>query len=186
MKKHSTLFLIPILGLGITTLSSCNNNYDAKLVVYNWEDYIYTGTDELGNIIDEEGGIVERFEKYISEKTGKKIKVDYQTFATNEIMYQQISLGSITPDLICPSDYMIQKMANEDMLEQFPYNEETKQYDESLSNWSNYGSPYIKERFEKAKVQNGKSFLTYSVPYFWGTMGFIHDPEFFAEEEISS
>ena len=186
MKKHSTLFLIPLLGLGITTLSSCNNNYDAKLVVYNWEDYIYTGTDELGNIIDEEGGIVDRFEKYISEKTGKKIKVDYQTFATNEIMYQQISLGSISPDLICPSDYMIQKMANEDMLEQFPYNEETKQYDESLSNWSNYGSPYIKERFEKAKVQNGKSFLTYSVPYFWGTMGFTYDPEYFAEEEIST
>ena len=73
MKKHSTLFLIPLLGLGITTLSSCNNNYDAKLVVYNWEDYIYTGTDEFGNIIDEEGGIVDRFEKYISEKTGKKM-----------------------------------------------------------------------------------------------------------------
>ena len=66
------------------------------------------------------------------EKTGKTIKVQYECFSTNEIMYSQIKSGSIEADLICPSDYMIQKMANEGMLEEFSYNESTKKYGESL------------------------------------------------------
>ncbi|MCQ3034725.1 MAG: extracellular solute-binding protein [Bacilli bacterium] len=186
MNKKSLLIAMPFLALGIAATSGCAKKYDVKIVIYNWEDYIYTGADEDGTKIDDEGGIVERFQTYISEKTGKKVKVDYQTFSTNEIMYQEISLGSIKPDLICPSDYMIQKMANEGLLEAFPYDEATDTYEESLSNWSEYGSPYLKSRFSNSKLNNGSSFLKYAVPYFWGTMGWTYDPDYFDEEEVNT
>ena len=185
--KQLTLFSLPFLAVGgLVGLTGCSEKYDAKLVVYNWEDYIYEGIDDDGYEIKDSPSIVKRFEKYYKEKTGKKVKVDYETFSTNEIMYQQITLGAISPDLICPSDYMIQKMANANMLEPFSYNEQTGKYEESLSNWETYGSPYIRNRFAQEKLSNGSSYLTYAVPYFWGTMGFTYDPSYFSAEEVGT
>ena len=173
-----------LLVLSANALSGCAEVYDDYLVIYNWEDYIYEGTDEDGNEIDD--GTIKQFEKYYQEKTGRTIKVDYETFSTNEIMYQQIKLGAIQPDLICPSDYMIQKMANAGLLEEFSYSEETGKYEESLKNWDTYSSPYIRERFSKEKLNNGKSYLTYSVPYFWGTMGFTYDADDYDMYEMNT
>ena len=173
--KIALLVAAPALLLGaFTSLTGCSTKYD--LVIYNWEDYIYEGTDDDGNYIED--GTIAAFEKYYEEKYGESIKVGYECFSTNEEMYQQISLGSIHPDLICPSDYMIQKMANEDMLEEFSYNAETDTYADSLHNWDEYGSPFIRERFANETLANGSSFLSYAVPYFWGTMGFTYDPSF--------
>ncbi len=179
--KIALLATAPALALGaLVSLTACSTKYD--LVIYNWEDYIYEGTDEDGNYIED--GTVAAFEKYYQEKTGKKIKVGYETFSTNEEMYQQISLGSISPDLICPSDYMIQKMANEEMLEEFSYDATNDKYAESLSNWDTYGSPFIRTRFANETLANGSSFLSYAVPYFWGTMGFTYDPSHFNAEDV--
>ena len=176
MKNRKMGTILPFVAAVVAgSLTGCGEeNYDVTLVVYNWEDYIYEGLDEDGNIIDEDGGVCERFQKYYEEKTGLKVKVDYQCFSTNEIMYSQIKMGGVTADLICPSDYMIQKMANENMLEPFSYDESTKKYADSLSNWATYGSPYIRDKFANEKLENGKSFLSYAVPYFWGTMGFTY------------
>ena len=165
----------PFLAVAaLASLTSCAKKYD--LVIYNWEDYIYEGTDDTGKIVED--GTIKAFEKYYKEKTGKAIKVGYECFSTNEEMYQQLSLGAISPDLIGPSDYMIQKMANEDLLEPFSYNEATDTYEESLSNWDQYGSPFIRNRFAAETLANGSSFLKYAVPYFWGTMGFTYDPSY--------
>lgn len=182
LQRKALPFLVTLLPI---SLASCGGSKaDVVLTIYNWEDYIYEGTDEMGNIVDD--GVVELFEKYYEEKTGLDIEVDYECFSTNEEMYQQLKLNSIAPDLICPSDYMIQKMANEDMLETFSYDESTGKYADSLANWSKNGSPFIKDRFASTKLENGKSFLSYSIPYFWGTMGFTYDPEYFSEEDVSS
>ena len=179
--KRLTFACFPFLAVGsLTGLVACQEKYDVKLVVYNWEDYIYEGVDEMGN--KEDDSLVERFEKYYKEKTGKTVKVFYETFSTNEDMYQQIKLESISPDLICPSDYMIQKMANDGMLEKFSYSEADDAYGPSLKNWEDYGSPYIRNRFANEKLASGESFLNYAVPYFWGTMGFTYDPDFFSDE----
>lgn len=187
MKKQTCLKAIPLLAVLAGSLVGCSGpKYDATLVVYNWEDYIYDGTDEDGNEIPDDPGVCALFEDYYEEKTGLKVKVDYETFSTNEIMYQQIDLDIMHADLICPSDYMIQKMANEGKLEKLSYNETTKKYGESLSNWEKNGSPYIKEKFSEAKLDDGNSFLSYSIPYFWGTMGFTYDMNYFTAEEIST
>ena len=183
IKNKITLLATPFLAVGtLVSLTACSKKYD--LVIYNWEDYIYEGADESGKIVDD--STVKAFEKYYQEQTGKKIRVGYECFSTNEEMYTQISLGSISPDLICPSDYMIQKMANEDMLEPFSYDATTGKYGESLSNWEQYGSPYIKNRFAAETLNDGSSFLTYAVPYFWGTMGFTYDPDYFSASDVSS
>ena len=180
MKKKLAFLVSSTVAVGaLMSLAACKEKYDVRLVIYNWEDYIYEGTDDAGNYIDDEGGIIDRFEAYYKEKYNKVIKVDYETFSTNEDMYAQISLGAISPDLICPSDYMIQKMANEGMLEKFSYNDETGVYGDSLKNFADYGSPFIKNRFKNEKLKDGKtSFLQYAVPYFWGTMGFTYNPEY--------
>lgn len=158
-------------------LSSCKH-YDITLVIYNWEEYIFEGTDDLGNIYAD--STCTKFAKEYEELTGKSVYVDYETFATPEEMYNQMKAGAISPDLICPSDYMIQKMYKEGMLEEFDYDTSTNTYGEALSNFETYGSPYIKDLFK----ENG--FSTYAVPYFWGTMGYIYDPEYVDENDVKS
>lgn len=181
-KSKLTLSAIPFMALGaLTTLTGCSAKYD--LVIYNWEDYIYEGEVENNKVVDK--GTIEAFKDYYKQKHGKAIKVSYENFSTNEEMYQQLSLNALKADLICPSDYMIQKMANEGMLEQFSYDGVTNKYGESLSNWETYGSPFIKNRFASQKLKEG-SFLNYSVPYFWGTMGFTYNTDYFEEEDVSS
>ena len=175
--KKLLMFAIPAMAMG--SLVGCAPKYDVKLIVYNWADYIFEGDKENPKTI-------KAFEQYYKEKHGLVLKVDYRTFATNEIMYTQVKEGSIKPDLICPSDYMIQKMANEGMLAKFSYDEANATYAESLKNFGDYGSPFIKERFSNVKLNDNSSLLQYSVPYFWGTMGFTYDPTHFSEEEIGT
>ena len=168
MKKKLVFLMSSVVAVSaLASLAACGKKYDVKLVIYNWEDYIYEGTDEDGKLVDEEGGIVDRFETYYYEKTGKRVQVSYNKFSTNEEMMSQIKLGTMHADLICPSDYMIQRMANDNMLEPFSYNEETGAYGDSLKNFADYGSPFIKNRFKNEKLDDGKSFLSYSVPYFF-------------------
>ena len=175
--KRLLMFAIPAMAMG--SLVGCAPKYDVKLIIYNWADYIFEGDDENPKTI-------KAFEQYYKEKTGLVLKVDYRTFATNEIMYTQIKEGSIKPDLICPSDYMIQKMANEGMLQKFSYNEADGKYGESLKNFEDYGSQFIKEKFTSVKLNDNNSLLTYAVPYFWGTMGFTYNPEYFTAEEVGT
>ena len=185
LKNKLTVLVSSLIAVGaLTSLTGCGTKYDARLVVYNWEDYIYEGTDETGKRVDD--SLVKKFEKYYNEKTGLKIKVEYENFSTNEEMYQQISMGAIKADLVCPSDYMIQKMANEGMLEKFSYDDKTGKYEDSLKNFADNGSPFIKDRFKNEKLISGESFLQYAVPYFWGTMGFTYNPDYFEEDEIST
>ena len=183
MKIKKLLFLA-IPAMAISGLSACAPKYDVKITVYNWADYIYDGTDDDGNIVDK--SVVKRFEEYYKEKHDLVLKVEYRTFSTPEEMYSKLKAGSVKADLICPSDYMIQKMANEGRLEKFSFSEDTGKYGESLKNFEDNGSQFIKDRFQGVKLKDGNSFLTYAVPYFWGTMGFTYDPEYFEPEEVGT
>ena len=184
MRKKLMLLGTPVLAIAcLSSLTACGKHYD--LVIYNWEDYIYLGTEDNGKITDD--SIVEKFVAYYADThDGEQISVAYETFSTNEEMYKQIKNGSIKADLICPSDYMIQKMANEGRLEPFSYDEANDKYAESLSNWDEFGSPFIRNRFANETLKDGSSFLKYAVPYFWGTMGFTYDPTYFTAEEVGT
>ncbi|KEZ88168.1 spermidine/putrescine ABC transporter substrate-binding protein [Clostridium sulfidigenes] len=105
----------------------------------------------VGDYIDE--SLIEKFE----EETG--IKVVYETYDTNEIMYQKIKSGGSKYDLIVPSDYMIEKMKDEKLIQKIDY-----------SNIPNYKN--IDESFKKPSYDENDE---YSVPYFWGTFGILYN-----------
>ncbi len=116
----------------------------------------------MGDYIDE--GLITKFE----EETG--IKVVYETYDTNESMYQKVKSGSTKYDLVFPSDYMVEKMINENMLEEIDY-----------SNIPNY--KYIDEDFRNAAYDNGDK---HSVPYLWGTFGIVYNKNVVDEEDVKS
>lgn len=111
-----------------------------------------------GDYIDEE--LITKFE----EETG--YKVEYSTYDTNEIMYSKIKSGSNKYDLVFPSDYMIEKMINEGMAEKI-----------NFDNIPNY--KYIDDKFKSLSYDPNNE---YSVPYMWGTIGIIYNPEVVKEE----
>ena len=78
------------------------------LRVYNWQDYINEGKDDDGAKVDE--SVIEMWEKDFFERTGRKVRVQYDMFETNETMLNTLKTGKTTYDLVCPSDYIIQKM----------------------------------------------------------------------------
>ena len=180
MKKINLLIAAGAALASMGSLVSCGPSADVTITVYNAEDYIYEATDDDGNQIDGEKSTIEGFQDWYYEQTGKTIEVNYQTFSTIEEMYTKIKQGTIKADLVCPSDYMIQKMQREGMLESFGYDSTTDKYGEDLQNVNDNLSPYIKDLFKK------NSFSDYAVPYFWGTMGYTYDPSKVDTDKINS
>ena len=104
-----------------------------------------------GEYIDED--LIGQFE----EATG--IRVNYQTVESNETLYSLLKSGGADYDVVVPSDYMIAKLIEEDMLEELDY-----------SNIPNYA--LIDERFKGLSFDPGER---YTVPYTWGTLGIIYN-----------
>ena len=118
MRKFALLLIaILLVPLCLTTVS-CKKDKTLTLNVYNWEEYI----------AEDDYDLISEFEKYYKQTYGVKVKVNYSTFGTNENMYNELKLtqnkdkGTYDYDLVCPSDYMIQRMIEEDMLEKYDYN----------------------------------------------------------------
>ncbi len=145
MKKKLILLLALSLALGLG-LSGCKNRRDG-VNIYNWGDYI-------------DKSILEDFEK----ETG--IRVNYETFATNEDLYVRMMQGMTDFDIIIPSDYMIERMIREDMLAKIDY-----------GNIPNYGK--IDDEFKSLEYDPKNE---YSVPYMWGTVGIIYNKNKVKEE----
>lgn len=142
--------------LSITLLSGCGKK-EAKagsageVYVYNWGEYI----DE---------SVIKQFE----EETG--IKVVYDLFETNEEMYPVIQAGAVKYDVVCPSDYMIQKMRENNLLAEI-----------NLDN-----VPNLKE-VDPKYLEMSKSFdpeNKYSVPYSWGTVGILYNTKMVDAKDV--
>ena len=136
-----TLILL-IVGGGIFYRVQGTSTSNEQVVVYNWGEYL-----------DPEA--IELFEK----ETG--IDVVYEEYETNEIMYPKILSHAISYDVVCPSDYMIQRMIENDLLAEI--------------NWDNV--PNIKN-IDPTYMEQSKSFdpeNKYSVPYCFGTVGILYN-----------
>ena len=165
MKKKN--LIMPLLLISVTGLSGCqnlnNNQYKGQtLTIYNCEDYIAQGDEALIDIIGE-------FEK----KYGCKVK--YYTYDTNETMYNQFSLQKEgTYDLICASEYMIQKMVKEGLVQKM------NDYSETIPNYSKYASKELRKKLKNMTVITDGDIEVnldeYAVGYMWGTLGIIYDP----------
>ncbi len=150
IKRLKTFFLVLVMLASTLSLLACTKDDRVTLKVYNWGDYI----DE---------SVLEDFE----EQYG--IRVIYDTFATNEDMYVKIKAGGSDYDVAIPSDYMIKKMVDEDLLHKIDFN-----------NVPNY--QYIGDRFKNLDYDPQNE---YSVPYMWGTVGILYNKNV-VEEPVDS
>ena len=154
------------LVIAAFVLLGCSEDRSKILKVYNWADYI-----------DEE--LIGEFEQWYEEQTGESVTIIYQTFDINETMLSKIELGHEDYDVVCPSDYIIERMLTNDLL--LPIDRDFGDTPDYTSNVS----PYIIEKFNQVEG-NGKDANDYSVGYMWGTVGLIYNPEFVAAEETVS
>ena len=175
MKKIISLFLFFILSI---FLVGCSKEEDVLTIrIYNWQDYIDEGVDEEGQPIGT--SVMEDWQKWYYDTYGVEVEILYDTFETNEVMMNTLKTGKTTYDLICPSEYTIQKMIRLDMLDEFDYDLKDSNGNLIMSNYQ-YISPYLKDLF------NSKGWDKYAIPYMWGTMGFIYNPELVSEEDIKN
>ena len=173
MKKIFALFLCLVMLMAFVPSVYA----EEVLRVYNWQDYINEGKDDDGAKVDE--SVLEMWEEDFFKRTGRRVRVQYDTFETNETMLNTIKTGKTSYDLACPSDYVIQKMiaATKEggdeklMLEKYDISK--------MENYRKYVSPYISDMFEK------HGWTDYAVGYMWGTVGFIYNPEKVDYEDVS-
>ena len=148
-----------VFGVGSFILFARNGGSGDQVTinVYNWGQYIADGSDGSMDIIAE-------FEKRYPD-----IKVNYQTYDSNETMYSKLVNGGITVDVIIPSDYMIARMRQEGMLLELDFD-----------NIPNYR--YIDETFRNTSYDPENK---YSVPYTWGTVGIIYNSKYVDEADVT-
>lgn len=138
----------------------------STLKIYNWADYI----DE---------SVLQDFKVWYKEQTGEDIKIVYQVFDINEIMLTKIARGKEDFDLICPSDYIIERMLKKDLL--LPVN---RNFGDS-TDYTAYIAPYITQELSKLDTRERKT-ADYAVPYMWGTTGLLYNRKFVPEEDVRS
>ncbi|MBP5397124.1 MAG: ABC transporter substrate-binding protein [Bacteroidales bacterium] len=156
-----------VLAAIVLAAVSCSSSRDSVLKVYNWSDYI----DET---------VLGEFEQWYKDQTGEEIKVVYQTFDVNEIMLSKIEKGHEDFDVICPSDYVIERMLNEGLLIPLDF----ASLPDSINYIANNRSPYIEGIFRDINPDINAN--DYSVAYMWGTTGLIYNPAYVTDEEAAS
>ena len=167
MKMKKIFAFLACLLLSLQALSLSAKDRKDILKVYNWSDYIAEG-------------VIEEFEAWYKEQTGEEIEVVYMTFDVNEAMLSKIEKGHEDYDLVCPSDYIIERMLNNGLL--LPLDMSV------LGDTPNYiaanRSPYIEQMFRSINPNIDAN--NYSVAYMWGTTGIIYNPAFVTKEEAST
>ena len=146
------LMVVVIAGGGIYYGRANLTSGTEQVIIYNWGEYI---DPEVLDMFEEETGI----------------QVIYEEFETNEIMYPKIQSGAIAYDLVCPSDYMIQKMIQNDLLQPLNF--------DNIPNAKNIGQVY----YEKSRQFDPDN--QYSIPYCWGTVGILYNTKM-VDEPIDS
>lgn len=165
--KSITHLLAMLCCLGL--LASCQPSDEERshvLKIYNWADYI-----------DED--VLAEFPEWYKQQTGEDIRIVYQTFDINEIMLTKIERGHEDFDVVCPSEYIIERMLKKDLL--LPIDRDFGSTPDYIPNIS----PYIEQELDKVS-QPGRTTTDYAVPYMWGTAGILYNKNFIDEDEASS
>ena len=144
------LLIILVTFLGVKQLERSTGMAGAQVVnIYNWGDYI-----------DPE--LLKDFEKEFG------YKVNYETFDSNEGMFTKLSQGGTSYDITIPSEYMIEKMIEEKLVQPLDYSR--------LEGMENIDPRFLDMSFDPGN--------RYSVPYFWGTLGIVYNDKFIEEDAM--
>ncbi len=170
--KALNLSVIKVILLLMTVVfvsNSCKENDESRkkiLKIYNWADYI-----------DED--LLQEFPKWYKEQTGEDVEIMYQTFDMAEVMYTKVALGKEDFDLVCPTQYIIERMLKENLL--LPIDRNFGKTGDFLGNIS----PFLLERMDAFSVPDKKA-LDYMVPYMWGTSGILYNTKLITAGEVQS
>lgn len=181
----ASLSLIAINGSALAEAPNLASSSKVTLRIFNSEDYIANGDE--GSI-----DVISLFKDYVKATDGVDIEVVYDTFDTNETMLSKLQTGSANYDLICPSDYVVQKLMGQGELQPFAHGEEERKalYGSRYAGWETdyyeeYASSFVKEKIEAvyADVDGvSASMGDYMRGYMWGTLGIMYNPAKIAEE----
>lgn len=163
MRRLLILFVALNLFLG-TTIAA---DREHTLKIYNWADYI-----------DED--VLTEFQEWYKEQTGEEVEIVYQLFDINEIMLAKIERGKEDFDVVCPSEYIIERMLRNDLL--LPID---KDFGKTPNYIDSNISPYIIDRFNMIDG-SGKNANDYAVGYMWGTTGLLYNTKYVTSDEASS
>ena len=155
MKRFLSIALLFVLLTALLPVQAQAAGDTVTINVYNWGQYLSDGTDDYINVIEE------------FEAAYPNIKVNYMTYDSNESMYTKLKTGGSLFDIIIPSDYMVEKLIAEDMLEPL-----------DMANIPNF--QYIDDSFRDPSYDPGS---VYSVPYTWGGVGVIYNTKYVDEAD---
>ncbi|MBO5078600.1 MAG: extracellular solute-binding protein, partial [Oscillospiraceae bacterium] len=144
-----------LVGCGFLIFSTRQNK--VTLNVMNWGQNIADGSDGTLDII---AAFEEKYDY---------IDVNYSTYDSNEALYSKLSGGGLTVDVIIPSDYMIARLIQENMLQELDF--------DNIPNYVN-----VQENFKNTAYDPQNK---YSVPYTWGTVGIIYNSKHVDEEDVT-
>ena len=157
------LLLIAAVLTLVVTLASCDGKDTITINVYNWGEYISDGSE---GTLD----VNAAFEEYYYETYGQKVMVNYTTYASNEDMYAKLRSGSTGYDIVIPSEYMIQRMINEGMLEELNF--------DNIPNFEYIAPEFRNQYYDPDNL--------YSVPYTYGMVGIIYNTKMVDEADVGS
>lgn len=161
------------LATMVAVATACDDGRSEILKVYNWGDYI-----------DED--LLVEFEEWYYEHTGERVEIIYQTFDINEVMLAKIENGHADFDVVCPSEYIVERMMRNELLLPILTPEFEAEINEKDINYFDCVSPYIKREFSMLTAPEGQDPNDYAVGYMWGTTGILYNADYVTEEEAMS
>ncbi len=131
-------------------------NENIEINVYNWGEYLSDGSDGSMDVNAE-------FERVSG------IKVNYSNYETNESMYAKMKSGANSYDVIFPSDYMVSRLIQEDMIQPLNF--------DNIPNFKYIGDSFLNPDYDPENL--------YSVPYVWGRVSIIYNKKMLGHEVTS-
>ncbi len=161
--------LYSFLLMAIVAVSSFAADRAHTIKVYNWADYINED-------------VLYAFPEWYKQQTGEEIELIYQTFDINESMLAQIEKGKEDYDVICPSEYIIERMLRNNLLQPI-----RKDLVPDSINYFNNVAPFAIEKFQQmAPAGSDLQVFDYAVCYMWGTTGWLYNADKVSEAEMQS
>ena len=158
--------LCAVMVFGVASVFAADRAHTLK--VYNWADYI-----DMENVLN-------TFPAWYKEQTGEDVNIIYQTFDINESMLTEIEVGKEDYDVVCPSEYIIERMLRQNLLQKIQ-----KQLIPDEINYFDNVAPFVVEKFQQM-APDGVVAADYTVGYMWGTTGWLYDTEYVNRDELHS
>lgn len=170
-KQFKTLIFLVMAALMACPVFTQAADRAHTLKVYNWADYI-----DLDNVLN-------KFPEWYKQQTGEDVDIIYQTFDINESMLTEIEVGHEDYDVVCPSEYIIERMLRRGLLQPIQRNFG------SLPDYTRLVAPFAQRMFQQMVSEEEMDDMLasdYTVGYMWGTTGILYNSAFVDEADIRS